>query len=168
MRSTFIQKLLNALFNRKKGDNSISRTKDQATTKGKKAKTAKVNSKTSLKQKLDKETDAEAEEKIRACALEIKGCIDMINNSGTGAPGKSKRGRGRAKVDQRKAHKSAGNRKASRSRNSDKGKKRSKQGVSPAEMVILLTKAEEKLSEAVVKAKEKDGKNKKGRRKKQI
>ncbi len=168
MGRTFIRWLLDALFNSKKGDNTVSRTEDRAATKGRKAKTANVKSKTGLKQKLDAETDAEAEERIRACALEIKGCIDMINNSGTGAPGKSKRGRGRAKQDQKKAHKSAGNRKASRSRNSDKGNKRRKQGVSPAEMVELLSKAEEKLSEAVVKAKEKDDKNWRGRGKKQI
>lgn len=168
MGRTFIRRLLDALFNSKKGDNTVSRTKNRAATKGKKAKTPHAGPKTGLKQKLDAETDAGAEERFRSSAMEIKNCIDMINKSGKGAPGKSKGGRGRAKGDQKKAHMSAGNRKASHSRNSDKGNKRRKQGVSPAEMVVLLTKAEEKLSEAVVKAKEKDDKNWRGRGKKQI
>lgn len=169
MGRTFIQRLLNALFNRKKEDNAICETKDQATTRNKTAKIANAKSKANLKEKHKAETEVETEEKIRSCAVEIKNCIDLINNndSGGGTPGKSKGGRGRANVNNRKAaDKSAGNRKASGSRNSDKGTKKSKQGVSPAELVILLAKAEGKLSEAVVRAKEKDDNKKKGRRKK--
>ena len=158
MGRTFIRRLLDALFNSKKGDNTVSRTKNRAATKGKKAKTPHAGPKTGLKQKLDAETDAGAEERFRSSAMEIKNCIDMINKGGKGAPGKSKEGRGRAKGDQKKAYKSAGNRKASRSQNSNKAGKKSKQCVSPAEMVVLLSKAEEKLSEAMVRAKDKDNK----------
>ena len=174
MGRAFIQRLLNALFKertmfkRKKEDNAIREAKDQAATsdkaRNKTAKTANARSKANLKEEHKAETEVETEERIRSCAVDIKKCIDLINNTGT--PDKPKRGRGRANVDNRKADKSAGNRKTSGSRNSDRSAKRSKQGVSPAEMVILLAKAEEKLSEAVVKAKEKDDKKKKETRKK--
>jgi hypothetical protein len=166
MGRTFIHRLLNALFNRKKEDNAISETKDQASTRDKaRNKTAKIANAKS-KANIKEEHKAETEEKIRSCAVEIETCIGLINNSSTGTPGKIQGGRGRAKADDRKADKSAGNRKTSSSRNSDSGTKRSKQGVSPAEMVVLLAKVEEKVSEAVVKAKEKGDKKKKGRRKK--
>lgn len=163
MGSAFIQRLLNALFNRNKEDDAISKTMDQAKTRNKTAKTANARSKADVKEKLGTETEAEAEERIRSCALEIKSCIDLINNSSTSTPGKSKGSRKRAKVN-----KSAGNRKASGSRNSDMGTKENKQGVSPAEMVKLLAKAEKKLSKAVVKAKEKDDKKRKEKKKKSI
>ena len=164
MGRTFIQRLLNALFNRKKEDNSISEIKDQVSTRDKaRSKTAKINAK--LKANIKEEHKAETEEKIRSCAVEIETCVDLINNSSAGTPGKLQGGRGRSKADDSKADKSAGNRKTSSS-NSDSGTKRSKQGVSPAEMVVLLAKVEEKVSEAVVKAKEKDNKKKKKRRKK--
>ena len=174
----FIQRLLDALFKkrtifkRKKEDNAISETKNQAATRdkarNKTATTANAKSKANLKEKHKPETEAETEEKIRSCAVDIKNCIELINNSGGGTPGKPKGGRKRVKVDYRKADKSAGNRKASGTRNSDMSTKISKQSLSPAEMVILVNKAEEKLSEAVVKAKEKDDKKKKGRKKKSI
>jgi hypothetical protein len=168
MGRTFIQRLLNALFNRKKEDNAISETKDQASTRDKaRNKTAKINakSKANIKGEDKAETEAETEEKIRSCAVEIETCIDLINNSSAGTPGKPKGGHGHAKADDRKADKSEGNRKTSSSRNSDSGTKRSKQGVSPAEMVVLLAKVEEKVSNAVVKAKEKDDKKKEKRKK---
>ena len=165
MGRTFIQRLLNALFNRKKEDNAISETKDQVSTRDRAGnKTAKINAKS--KANIKEEHKAEIEEKIRSCAVEVETRIDLINNSSTGTSGKLQGGRGRPKADDRKADKSAGNRKTSNSRNSDSSTKRSKQGVSPAEMVVLLAKVEEKVSEAVVKAKEKDDKKKKGRRKK--
>lgn len=165
MGRTFIQRLLNALFNRKKEDNAISETKDQVSTRDKaRNKTAKIANAKS-KANIKEEHKAETEEKIRSCAVEIETCIDLINNSSAGTPGKPKGGHGHAKADDGKADKSAGNRKTSSS-NSDSGTKRSKQGVSPAEMVVLLAKVEEKVSEAVVKAKEKDNKKKKERRKK--
>ena len=164
MGSTFIQRLLNALFNRKKEDNAISEIKDQVSTRDKaRSKTAKINARS--KANIKEEHKAETEEKVRSCAVEVETHIDLINNSSTGTPGKLQGGRGRPKADDRKADKSAGNRKTS-SWNSDSGTKRSKQGVSPADMVVLLAKVEEKVSEAVVKAKEKDDKKKKGRRKK--
>ena len=165
MGRTFIQRLLNALFNRKKEDNVISEIKDQVSTRDKaRSKTAKINAK--LKANIKEEHKAETEEKIRSCAVEIETCIDLINNSSAGTPGKPKGGHGHAKADDRKADKSEGNRKTSSSRNRDSGTKGSKQGVSPAEMVVLLAKVEEKVSEAVVKAKEKGDKKKKKRRKK--
>jgi hypothetical protein len=160
MGRTLIQRLLNALFKRKKGDNAISEAKDQAATRGKAGnKTVNARSKANVKEKHKAETEVETEEKIRSCALEIKNCIDLINNTGT--PDKSKGDNRRAKVNDRKANKSAGNRKASGSRKRDKDMKKSKQGVSPAEMVKLLAKAEKKLSNAVVKAKEKEDKKRK-------
>ena len=110
----------------------------------------------------DGKTEVETEEKIRFCAVEVKTCIDLINNSSKGTPGRPKGGRGHFKVDDRKAD---SNRKTSSS-NSDSDTKRSQQDVSPAEMVVLLAKVEEKVSEAVAKAKEKDDNKKKGRRKK--
>ena len=163
MGRTFIQRLLGALFNKNKEDKAICETKDQAVTRDKTAKTANVRSKANLKEKHKAETEVETEEKIRSCALEIKNCIDLINNTGT--PDTPKRSRGEAKVNDRKANKSAGNRKTSGSRNSDKSTKKSKQGVSPAEMVILLAKAEKKLSKAVVEAKEKEDKKRKEKKK---
>ena len=162
MGRTFIHHLLNALFNRKKEDNAISEIKDQISTRDKaRSKTAKINAKS--KANIKEEHKAETEEKIRSCAVEVKTCIDLINN---GTPDKPKGGHRRAKADDRKAVKSAGNRKTSSSRNSDSGTNRSQQDVSPAEMVVLLAKVEEKVSEAVVKAKEKGDKKKKKRRKK--
>ena len=158
----FIQRLLNALFNRKKEDNAISEIKDQISTRDKaRSKTDKINAKS--KANIKEEHKAETEEKIRSCAVEVKTCMDLINN---GTPDKPKGGHGRAKADDRKAVKSAGNRKTSSSSNSDSGTKRSQQDISPSEMVTLLAKVEEKVSEAVVKAKEKDNKKKKKRRKK--
>lgn len=160
---TFIQRLLNALFKREKEENAISEAKDQAATGDKTVKKATDNSKANLIEKHNPETEAEIEGRMRSCAVEIKNCIDLINNTDT--PAKPKRSRWRAKVDDRKTDKSAGNRKASGSRNSDNGTKRSKQGASPAEMLILLAKAEKKLSKAVVQTKEKDDKKRNGRRK---
>ena len=165
MGRTFIHRLLNALFNRKKEDNAISEIKDQVSTREKaRSKAAKINAKS--KANIKEEHKAETEEKNRSCAVEIGTCIDLINNSSIGTPGKPKRGRRRAKADDRKTDKSSGNRKTSSSSNNDTGMKRSKQDISPAEMVVLLAKVEEKVSEAVFKAKEKDNKKKKKRRKK--
>ena len=212
MAVTFIQRLLNALFNRKKEGDVISKTKAQPTTRkktkamSKAAKKAHAKSKAGLKEKHEKETQESAaadekleegiqvrfatdeklkleiaaraatrvknvvseakddeEERIRSCAIEIKNCIDLINSSDGGAPDKSKKGRERAKTNDRKANKSTGNRKDSDKKNRDKGTKMSKQDVSPEEMVRLLAKAEKNVSEAVVKAKERDDKKKKSR-----
>ena len=164
MAVTFIQRLLNALFNRRKEGDAVSKTKAQPTARcedeNKTAKTVKAN----LKEKHKVETEAEAEERIRTCAAEIKDCIDLINNSGRGAPDKSKKSRGRTKTNDRRANKSTANRKTSGSRNrSDKRMEESKRGVSPAEMVRLLAKAEKNVSKAVVKAKAQDDNKKKGR-----
>ncbi len=178
MERTFIQRVLDALykertiFSRKKKDTAISETIERVTTgdkaeaSNKKAIKANARSKADVKEKPKGETEAESEERIRSCALEIKSCIDLINSSGGGTPGKSKRRRKRTKVDKRKAKKGADNRKTSIRRNSNKGTKGSQQDISPAEMVMLVAKAEEKVSEAVVKAKEKDNKKKKERKKK--
>lgn len=169
---TFIQRILNALFKREKEENAISEVKDHVSISGKAedgnkgAKTGNAKSKTNLKGKHKAETEVETEGRLRSCAVEINGCIDLINNSSKGTPGKSKGAPGRAKVDDRKADQSANNREDSGSRNSDKDTERSRQGVSPAEMILLLAKAEGKLSEAIVEAKEKDDKKKRGRKKK--
>lgn len=163
----FIQRILNALFSRKKEANASSETTDQVSTRDKAgSKAAKINakSKANIKGEHKAETEVEREEKIRSCAVEIGTCIDLINNTGT--PAKPKGDQGRAKADDRKADKNSGSPKTSSDRNSDLVTKRSQQGVSPSEMVVLLAKVEEKVSEAVVKAKEKDDKKKKGRRRK--
>lgn len=170
MGRTFIQRLLITLSKRKKKDSAISEEKNKATIRdkagNKTAKTANTRSKANIKEEHKAKTEVETEEKNRSCAVEIGTCIDLINNSSIGTPGKPKRGRRRAKADDRKTDKSSGNRKTSSSSNNDTGMKRSKQDVSPAEMVVLLAKVEEKVSEAVFKAKEKDNKKKKKRRKK--
>jgi len=166
MGTAFIQRFLNILFNRKQKDNVKSEIKDQVSNRNKaRSKAAKINykSKANLKEECKAETVAETEEKIRSCAVEVKTCIDLINNS-TGTPDKPKGDHERAKADDRKAVKNAGKRKTAS--NSNSGTKRGRQDVSPAEMVALLAKVEEKVSEAVVKAKEKDDKKKKGSRKK--
>ena len=216
MAVTFIQRFLNALFNRKKEGDAISKTKDRPTTRektkvrNKAAKKAYVKSKANLKEKHKKESqagdaadeklkegiqvriaadeklkleiaaraatrvknvvseaEADEEERIRSCATEIKNCIDLINSSNKDTSGKPNKGRKRAKTGSRKADKNAGNHKASGNKNSDKGTKISKQDVSPAEMVKLLAKAGEKVSEAVVKAKEQDHKKRKEKREKE-
>lgn len=157
MARTFIHRLLDALFKRKKEVEPSSVNKAG----NKKIKTAKAGSKPQVKEKSDTETEEEVEERIRSCALEIKGCIDLINSTGEDNPGESKSGRGRANVK----GKDAGNRKNAKKRKIGKSAKRSKKGASPAEMMMLLAKAEEKLSEAVIKAKEDDDKKIDGRKK---
>lgn len=197
MAVTFIQRLLNALFNRKKDNDAISKAQDETTT-GVKTAQKNINSKAGLEKVKHKEgseareaadkklkleiasraasrvknvvaeTEAETEERIKSCALEIKKCIDLINSSGKSEPDKPKRVRKRSRSKDRKARKSTGNRKTSDSKISSKRMKSSKQDVSPAEMVRLLAKAEEKVSEAVVQAKEQDDKKRKGNNKKRI
>ena len=193
MAVTFIQRLINALFNRKKDNDAISKARDD-TTAGEKKSQRNINSKASLENVKHKkgtkareaedkrlkleiasraasrvknvvaETEAETEERIKSCAAEIKKCIDLINSSGKSEPDKPKRVRKRSRLKDRKARKSTGNRKTSGSKTSDKRMKSNKQDVSPAEMVMLLAKAGEKVSEAVIKAKE-QGDNKSKRRK---
>jgi len=167
MGTTFIQRILNTLFSRKKEVDSISEIKDQALTRNKaRSKTAKINakSKTNIKGEHKAETGVETEERIRSCAVEVKTCIDLINHS-TSTHDKSKGVHEHAKADDRKAVKSAGNQKTSSDSNSDSATKRGRQDISPAEMVVLLAKVEEKVSEAVVKAKEKDSKKKEKKKK---
>ena len=106
------------------------------------------------------ENEAEAEEKFHACANEIKDCIESINKSSGGTAGKPNRDSEHADMDNRdsKAGRDARKHKATGGKDSDKGTKSSMQGVSPADMVMLVAKAEENLSKAVIKAKEKDDK----------
>jgi hypothetical protein len=167
MGTAFIQRFLNTLFNRKQKDNVKGDIKGQISNRNKvRCKASKINSKSKAnikKEEYKAETVAETEEKIRSCALEVKTCIDLINNS-TCTPDKPKGVHGPANADNRKAVKSAG--KLKTASDSNLGTKRGRQDVSPAEMVTLLAKVEEKVSEAVVKAKEKDDKKKKGSRKK--
>ncbi len=128
------------------------------------------------------EDDAEGEEKFRACAKEVKDCIELINKSSDGTAGKPNRDSEHADMNNRESkadrnarkhkatgskdarkHKTTGGRdarkhKATGGKDSDGSTKSSMQGVSPAEMVMLVAKAEENLSKAVIKAKEKDDK----------
>jgi hypothetical protein len=193
MAVTFIQRLLNALFSRKKDNDAIGKGWDD-TTAGEKKSQKNIKSKASLenvkhkkgtkareaedkKLKLEiasraasrvknvvAETEAETEERIKSCAVEIKKCIDLINSSGKSEPDKSKRVRKRSRLKDRKARKNTVNRKTSGSKTSDKRMKSSKQDVSPAEMVKLLVKAEKNVSKAVVQAKEQDDNKSKGRK----
>lgn len=117
------------------------------------------------------EDEAEGEEKVRACAKEIKDCIEIINKSNGGTAGKPNRDSEHADMDNRdskagrnaRKYKATGSKdtskyKATGGRDGNKDTKISKQGVSPAEMVMLVAKAEENISKAVIKAKEKDDK----------
>ena len=99
--------------------------------------------------KVKVEDEVEGEEKFRACAKEVKDCIELINKSSGGTAGKPNRDSEHADMD---------NIESKAGRDVDKGTKSSRQGVSPAEMVMLVAKAEENLSKAVIEAKEKDDK----------
>ena len=114
------------------------------------------------------EDEAEGEEKVRSCAKEIKDCIESINKSSGGTAGKPNRDSEHADMDNidSKAGRGARKYKSTGGRDGDKGTKSSRQGVSPAEMVMLAAKAEESLSKAVIKAKEKDDKKAKRAKKK--
>lgn len=95
------------------------------------------------------EDEAEGEEKVHACAKEIKDSIELINKSSGGTASKPNRDSEHADMD---------NIESKAGRDVDKDTKNSRQGVSPAEMVMLVAKAEENLSKAVIEAKEKDDK----------
>jgi len=95
------------------------------------------------------EDEAEGEEKVHAGAKEIKDSTELINKSSGGTAGKPNRDSEHADMD---------NIESKAGRDGDKGTKSSRQGVSPAEMVMLVAKAEENLSKAVIEAKEKDDK----------
>jgi len=95
------------------------------------------------------EDEAEGEEKVPAGAKEIKDSTELINKSSGGTAGKPNRD---------SEHADMGNIDSKAGRDVDKGTKSSRQGVSPAEMVMLVAKAEENLSKAVIEAKEKDDK----------
>ncbi len=106
------------------------------------------------------ENETEAEEKFHACANEIKDCIELINKNSGGTADKPNRNSKHADMDNRdsEAGRDARKYKATGGKDVDKGTKSSKQGVSPAELVMLVAKAEENLSKAVIKAKAKDDK----------
>ncbi len=106
------------------------------------------------------ENDVEGEEKFRSCTNEINDCIELINTSSGGTAGKPNSDSEHADIDniESKAGREPRKYKSTGSRDVDKGTKNSKQGASPAEMLMLLAKAEEKISQAVVKAKEEDDK----------
>jgi len=114
------------------------------------------------------EDEVEAEEKFLACAKEVKDCIELINKSSGGTAGKPNRDSEHADMDNRdsKAGRDARKHKATGTKDSDGSTKSSRQGVSPAEMVMLVAKAEENLSKAVIKAKEKDEKKDKSAKRK--
>lgn len=113
--------------------------------------------------------DAEAEEKFLACAKEIKDCIDMINKGGGGSEGKPNKGSEHPVMDNKESKagrdtrklKVTGGRdapkyKATGSRDGDGRTESIRQGASPAEMAMLVARAEENISKAVIRAKEKD------------
>jgi hypothetical protein len=150
-------RLFKALFRKKTKDQPASDPEKRASS-GRTTKTADTASKTRAKSQV--ETEAEAEQRIRSAALEIKGCIDLINSTGKDAPGKPKAGRADP------SHKGDDRTKPSNRKSTCKGPKTSKQGASPAEMIMLLEKAGKNVSEAVVKAKENDQKNKQAEKKK--
>ncbi len=106
------------------------------------------------------EDEVEGEEKFSSCRNEIKDCIELINKSSGGTAGKPNSDIEHADIDniESKAGREPRKYKSTGSRDVDKDTKKSKQGASPAEMLVLLAKAEEKISEAVVKAKEEDDK----------
>jgi hypothetical protein len=106
------------------------------------------------------EDEVEGEEKFSSCRNEIKDCIELINKSSGGTAGTPNRDSEDADIDyiESTAGRDARNYKSTVSRDVDKGTKNSRQGASPAEMLVLLAKAEEKISQAVVKAKEEDDK----------
>ena len=106
------------------------------------------------------EDEVEGEEKFSSCRNEIKDCIELINKSSGGTAGKPNSDIEHADIDniESKAGRDARKYKSTGSRDVDKGTKNSRQGASPAEMLVLLAKAEEKISEAVIKAKEEDDK----------
>ncbi len=106
------------------------------------------------------EDEAEGEEKVHACAKEIKDSTELINKSSGGTAGKPNRDSEHADMDNRdsEASRDARKYKATGGKDVDKGTNSSRQGVSPAEMVMLVAKAEENLSKAVIEAKEKDDK----------
>ena len=133
------------------------REKAEASLKAESRKRQRLDAKT---KEVKVEDDVEAEEKVRACAKEIKDCIEMINKSSGGTEGKPNRDSEHADIDNidSKAGRDARKYKATGGRDVDKGTKSSRQDVSPAEMVMLVAKAEENLSKAVIKAKEKDDK----------
>jgi len=120
--------------------------------------------------KVKVEDEVEGEEKVRAGAKEIKDCIELINKSSCSTAGKPNRDSEHADMDNidSKAGRDARKYKATGSKDGDGSTKSSKQGISPAEMVMLLAKAKENLSKAVIKAKEKDDKKaKRAKRKRQ-
>ncbi len=106
------------------------------------------------------EDEVEGEEKLSSCTNEVKDCIELINKSSGGTAGKPNSDSEHADIDniESKAGREARKYKSTGSRDVDKGTKNSRQGASPAEMLVLLAKAEGKISEAVVKAKEEDDK----------
>lgn len=106
------------------------------------------------------EEEVEGEEKFRSCTNEINDCIELINKSSGGSAGNPNRDIEHADMDniESKAVSDARNYKSTGSRGVAKGSKKSRQGASPAEMLMLLAKAEENISKAVIEAKEKDDK----------
>jgi hypothetical protein len=118
--------------------------------------------------KLEVKDKADGEEKIRACAKEIKDCIDQINKSSGGSEAKPNRESEHPDIDKigSKAGSNARKGKSTGGRDDNGNTKSSGQGVCPAEMAMLLAKAEKNISKAVIKAKEKDEqKAKRARRK---
>ena len=106
------------------------------------------------------EDEVEGEEKFSSCKNEIKDCIELINKSSGGTAGKPNSDSEDADIDniESKGGGDGRNYKSTGRGDVDNGTNNSRQGASPAEMLMLLAKAEEKISQAVIEAKEKDDK----------
>lgn len=110
--------------------------------------------------KVKVEDEVETEEKFRACAKEIKDCIELINKSSGGTAGKLNRDSKHADMDNinSKLGRVVSNYKSTSSKDGDERTESNRQDICPAEMVMLVAKAEESISKAVIEAREKDEK----------
>ncbi|MBC8468786.1 MAG: CBS domain-containing protein [Planctomycetes bacterium] len=121
--------------------------------------------------KIIAETGVETGEKVRSCTVELKNCIELINNDSDSTVGELNGSNNHTDVNNinnRKSNTRLGNYNSAGSVKSSKSSKKksstsSKKDISPAEMVTLAAKAEEKICEAVAKAKEEDKKAKRAK-----
>ncbi|MCP4609069.1 MAG: CBS domain-containing protein [Planctomycetes bacterium] len=110
--------------------------------------------------KIIAETGVETGEKVRSCVVELKNCIELINNDSCSTVGELNGSNDHSDVNDNNNWKSNTTGDNDNSAGSVKSSKSSKNDISPTEMVALAAKAEEKICEAVTKAKEEDTKTK--------
>ena len=108
--------------------------------------------------KIIAETGVETGEKVRSCAAELKNCIELINNDSDSTVGKLNGSNDHTDVNDINNRKSNTHLDNYNSAGSVKSSKSSKNDISPTEMVALAAQVEEKICEAVTKAKEEDTK----------